>query len=192
MSLLLNQFLYSDPQRNYKWRVTISGFEEFSADLIETADVPISPSFDEDTIDLNLVTVTYPSMRRVEQVTLTCMETADGTITQVINKWMNKMMPSNDGTFEYPINYEESIFIELMTGYNTVHTRIQLVGCWPVSSSPVSLDSAGNDKLSISVTFAVKDMKVDSINLLSALFDPNQKLSDLVNLPTGNIKLPWE
>ena len=148
------------PQRAYKWRITIQGeSDRLPPDLIQDCTLPI-PAAENMAIHQGGTNDYYPNFVDIGNLSLTFIENDRGQVIKAINDWKHRVQRV-DELFNYSPDYKRDVYCDLLTNGNDLHTRVVLVGVWPISSSPTILDYQSADIWRIAQEFSVDGSYID-------------------------------
>lgn len=170
MSVLLNKFLTKDLQRTYKYRVIFPATVDIISIQPEQITLPV-PNFETQIYRRRGGEGKFHySYYTIDDFSLSLTESQDGGALKAITDWKSQMRGPN-GTFRYPVEFEEDIEVQILSGLNQVHTSIIYKGCWPGETSPIGMQAGEDSGVIIQQSFAVNGVRIeDSANLFSAFF----------------------
>lgn len=156
------------PQRVYKWRVTIqpskigSSGGNFVAGLPPESIVDCSLPFianENEGIHQGGTNDYYPNFVDIGNLSLTFIENQEGLVMKSLDAWKRLVQAPNE-LFNYPVNYKRVVECELLDNANEVHSKTKLLGVWPSTTSPENLDYNTSDVWRISQEFSVDGAEI--------------------------------
>lgn len=161
MAFDLNNVRNIEVQRNYKWLLTINGFE-FNRLLIEAITFP-TKEFTADSFHLGGGEIFLPSFARVGVISIEFIEDNKGNMLRLLETWKNDVV-NEQGVFGYPkgVNgFKKQGLLLLLDGKNEKHTEIKLEDMFPLRLSSPRMSYDASNKVPL-----IQDFSVDSIKIV--------------------------
>lgn len=151
---------YGEPLKGFKW--CIESFPTFFGRTIPkeyclSATLPM-PTLGTQQKQHGGHVITLPSTSEISGFDLTLHEDQKGTSFKYIMSWMEHVQNPHSGGFYLPANYKRNLMVQLQNDRGEVAIRAELVGVWPTSPSPISLEGNSSDAIKIQCGFAIDTM----------------------------------
>ncbi len=151
---------YGEPLKGFRW--CIESFPTFFGrtipkEYVLSCTLPM-PTFGTQQKQNGAHTITLPTASEISGFDLTLHEDQKGSSFKYIMCWMEHVQNPHSGGMYLPPNYKRDLTVQLQNDRGEVAIRAELVGVWPTSPSPISLEGAGNDAIKIQCGFSIDTM----------------------------------
>jgi hypothetical protein len=102
----------------------------------------------------------YPGDFDLSQFSVRLYEDRFLTTTQALH-WWKKRIRNSDNTVNMPSEYKRNLVVSIKDDQRQIIGTAVLIGCWPISPSPLSLQSGSAERIIISSEFSADDIRFE-------------------------------